>query len=262
MHSRIMTAGWILLLSPVGCGVGNSDPPGSLGPGLIPSATAQVPGAAAEAGGGAAAGSSSSGSAGTGSDASAGGSGGSGSSGGPIGSSSSGGIAGGSGSGGSGGSAADAAAPAIPPPRVTPDAFTGAPAFVSKTGSSPHNAGKSCMASGCHATGGGGGDAPPFLIGGTVYQDYAGTIPAPGVEVRVLDSKGNAVSVYSGTNGNFYVNAGSAVAFPAMVGARDATTTRPMVTALTGTMGSCASTGCHVVGGTPASGAYYPIHVP
>jgi hypothetical protein len=82
----------------------------------------------------------------------------------------------------------------------------------------------------------------------------------------VLDSTGKSVSVYSGANGNFHIGMGSGVTFPAIVGARDATIVRPMVTTLTAmgsmTMGSCASAGCHVVGGSPATGAYYPIHVP
>jgi hypothetical protein len=115
------------------------------------------------------------------------------------------------------------------------------------------------MSSGCH---GAGADAGGFLIGGTVYADYAGTIPAPGVEIRVRDMAGKAVSVYSGQNGNFFIGLGAGISFPAIVGARDGMTTRPMVTVLTGTMGSCASAGCHIVGGTPTTGAYYPIHVP
>ena len=158
------------------------------------------------------------------------------------------------GSGGSGGISSGN----LPPPRGAPDAFAGAPAYVSTIGRSAHNAGQSCMKSGCH---GAGGAADGLLIGGTVYADYAGTIPAPGVEIRVLDMAGHAVSVYSGQNGNFYVG-GAAVTFPAIVGARDGKTTRPMVTALTGTMRSCAAAGCHIVGGSPATGAYYPIHVP
>lgn len=145
------------------------------------------------------------------------------------------------------------------PPRVVPDAFAGAPPFVSMMGRGAHNPGQSCMKSGCH---GAGGNADGFLIGGTVYADYAGTIPAPGVEIRVRDMAGNAVSVYSGQNGNFYIGNGGGVTFPAIVGARDGMTTRPMVTVLTGTMRSCASAGCHIVGGSPMTGAYYPIHVP
>jgi hypothetical protein len=173
-------------------------------------------------------------------------------------------AAGGGGSSGSSGGTSPAGA-------ATPDAFVGAPAYVSQVGSSAHNPGTACTKSGCHGPGGG---ETPFIIGGTVYKDYKGTIPAPGVEIRVKDMAGHAASVYSGTNGNFYIttNAGG-VTLPAVVAARDGTTVRPMITPLTvagfgvgvGTMGACASVGCHITGGTdggPVSGAYYPIHVP
>src|SRR6202022_1592500 len=76
--------------------------------------------------------------------------------------------------GGSGGGPSPAGA-------AIPDPFVSAPAFTSPGGSSAHNPGTSCMQSGCHGPGGG---ETPFVIGGTVYQDYSGTIPAPGVEIR------------------------------------------------------------------------------
>lgn len=116
------------------------------------------------------------------------------------------------------------------------------------------------MQSGCH----GSGNIESFLIAGTVFKDYAGTIPYPGVEVRVQDANGRTYTTYSRSNGNFYMGGGGgSLALPAIVAARDATTTRPMVTQLTTAgMGSCASAGCHVVGGSPSTGAYYPIHVP
>jgi hypothetical protein len=118
------------------------------------------------------------------------------------------------------------------------------------------------VGSGCH---GPVGPETSFLIAGTVYKDYKGTIPYPGVEVRVQDQAGNAISTYSCQNGNFYIGTGRAgsLALPALVSARDSTTARPMVTQLTTAgMGSCAMGGCHIPGGAPASGAYYPIHVP
>lgn len=147
-----------------------------------------------------------------------------------------------------------------PPPTAYTDPFAGAPAYVSTKpkGDTSHHPGEGCGNQGCH---GKGGDGPSFLIGGTVYTDYAGTTPAVGVEIRVVDTSNNAVSTYSQSNGNFYISSGSAngVVFPAVVGARDGTTTRPMITQLTGSMGTCAQNGCHV--GTDAGG-YYPIHVP
>jgi hypothetical protein len=146
------------------------------------------------------------------------------------------------------------------------DPFSGAPAYSAQGsgGGASHNAGKSCMAQGCHSSAGGQSGAPSFLIGGTVYQDYFGQTPAVGVEVRIVDSVGNAASAYSDSGGNFYIRSSSSngVTFPAIVGARDATTTRPMIRQLTSSMGSCAQSPCHVAGGSPSSGAYYPIHAP
>jgi hypothetical protein len=140
------------------------------------------------------------------------------------------------------------------------DPFAGAPAYASQTGQSSHNPGQSCMQSGCH-----GGEAPGFLIGGTVYTDYKGTTPAVGVEVRIVDSAGHAASAYSGPNGNFHIPSGTnGVTFPAAVGARSGSISRPMITTLTSSMGSCGQTHCHLPGGGPPSGTgnYYPIHVP
>lgn len=167
-----------------------------------------------------------------------------------------------------------------PPPTPFTDPFTGAGAYASKKGGggdTPHNAGKACGGDdnkGCHSSGGGGGDhGPALLIGGTVYQGYppeagvpvdGGTVaqlPAAGVEIRVLDEQGNAISTYSYSNGTFYIEASKAgaVTIPAWVGARDGTTARPMITELTGNMGNCSQTGCHV--GTE-NGGYYRVHVP
>jgi len=143
------------------------------------------------------------------------------------------------------------------------DPFGGAPPYSAQTGSSSHNAGMSCTKAGCH---GSIAAASSFLIGGTVYVDYKGTTPAPGLEVRIVDSAGHAASAYSGPEGNFYIMSAnaSAVTFPAVVGARGAQGTRPMITTLAVNMGSCGQTPCHLPGGGPLSstGNYYPIHVP
>jgi hypothetical protein len=175
-----------------------------------------------------------------------------------------------------------------PPPTAFTDPFAGAPAYSSKKGGGggAHNAGRACGGdnnSGCHSPNGGNGDhGPPLLIGGTVYEGYppdggitvmvdagdAGIIaqnvaqlPAAGVEIRVLDEQGNAMSTYSSSNGTFYieVSKAGALALPAWVGARDSTSTRPMITELTGNMGNCSQSSCHV--GTE-NGGYYRVHVP
>jgi hypothetical protein len=148
---------------------------------------------------------------------------------------------------------------------VVLDPFANAPAFVSTPGATTHNPGLSCIQTGCHATSGGTA-APDFFLGGTVYTDYTGQKPAIGAEIRVVDAAGHAVSVYSGPQGNFYVGAAAAkdLTFPVAVGARDGTTTRPMITSLQSGQTSCALKGCHATGGGPTTntGSYYPIHVP
>jgi len=143
--------------------------------------------------------------------------------------------------------------------------FAGAPAYSAQGGGdTAHHAGESCIQGGCHNFA---SDPPKLLIGGTVYSDYAGMTAAAGVEVRIVDSAGHAASAHSTSNGTFYIMSGSAngVTFPAIVGARNGTTERPMITTLsTASMGSCGQTKCHVAGGGPQTntGNYYPIHVP
>jgi hypothetical protein len=122
-----------------------------------------------------------------------------------------------------------------------------------------HHVGESCGAGSCHGAGTCGA-APCFLIGGTVYSEYKGTVAAPSVEIRVLDMQGHAASCYSGPNGNFRLPTDAGVTLPAIIGARDGTTTRPMVTTLAN--GMCGTSGCHNPMASPATGAYYPVHVP
>jgi len=167
----------------------------------------------------------------------------------------------------------DAGAPAAGDGASFQDPFAGAgPYSAPDGGKGSHNAGKSCIESGCHVASSTcivGGTACPFVIGGTVYLDYKGAAEAgaPGVEVRIVDSAGHVTSTYSGPEGNFYIMStnSAGVTFPAVVGVRDADGTRPMITALTAaSLGSCGQATCHIPGGGPLSntGNYYPIHVP
>lgn len=127
-----------------------------------------------------------------------------------------------------------------PPPPPPPSVFNGAGAFVASTAGDTHNAGQNCM-NGCHNHG--------FTFAGTL-KDGAGNGVA-GAEVRLVDSSGAAITVHTGTNGNFH----SATPFsgPAHVGARTATKAVDMVGMITA--GGC--NGCHATGGTAT-----PIHVP
>lgn len=140
-----------------------------------------------------------------------------------------------------------------PPPTPFNDPFANAPPYAA--GSEFKHEDKATPGQSCATTGSGCHEHPEK--GGWVFKDYAGTIPAAGVEIRVVDAHGNAQSTYSNSKGMF--NFPSGVSFPAVVGARDATYQRPMITALTSGMDDCNQSGCH---GSADAGGYYPIHVP
>jgi hypothetical protein len=125
---------------------------------------------------------------------------------------------------------------------TAPSVFDGAPAFVSSTASSTHNAGKNCMG-GCHDHG--------FTFAGTLTDGNGNAVA--GAEVRLVDANGQAITVHSGPTGNFHSS--TPFTAPAHVGARDATHVVNMVTPLQSTNGGC--NGCHATGGTTA-----PIHLP
>ena len=140
-----------------------------------------------------------------------------------------------------GGPSADGGAPPPPPPPPS-NVFTGAPGFVSQVASSTHNAGQNCMG-GCHNHG--------FTFAGTLTDGNGN--PVAGAEVRLVDANGTGISVHTGSNGNFHSS--TPFVAPAHVGARNATNTSLMVTALTSANGGC--NGCHKTGGTTT-----PIHLP
>jgi hypothetical protein len=136
-------------------------------------------------------------------------------------------------------SCVDGGAPPPPPPT---DVFTGAPAFVSQTAGGTHNAGKNCMG-GCHNHG--------FTFAGTVTNGAGAGVA--GAEVRLVDANGKAISVYTGSNGNFHSS--TSFVAPAKVGVRNAAAKAIMITGLTAAQGGC--NGCHATGGTQT-----PIHLP
>lgn len=145
----------------------------------------------------------------------------------------------------------------------TPGAFTGAPAFVSMRGPGTRHdehrignegdgdpAGRGCLSSGCHD----GDEGPRFFAGGTVFLDVAGTTPASGVEVRIRDGAGNAVSAFTDERGNFFVRweDRDATTLPARTGARGGGATWLMSGETP--HGDCNSSACH-------GGAAGPIHL-
>jgi hypothetical protein len=135
-----------------------------------------------------------------------------------------------------------------PPPSIV---FEGAPAFVARTGPSAHNAGRECMS--CHRNGG--GDAPQFSLGGTLYDANGRALG--GAEVRIVDANGKASSVYTATNGTFYQN-GSGFSAPAHIGVRNAAASAEMFTALQSSNGGACSS-CHCTGAGCTIGL---IHLP
>jgi len=121
--------------------------------------------------------------------------------------------------------------------------FAGQPAYALGTQvDGHHNPGQDCMGS-CHNHG--------FTFAGTIY-DGSGTAVS-GAEIRLVDSTGQGISVYAGTDGNFYTT--TAWTGSAMVGARNATNTQLMVVSISSSQGGCNS--CHASGGTTS-----PVHLP
>lgn len=147
---------------------------------------------------------------------------------------------------GDGGAQADAApvtdAGASGDAAATPSGvFAGAPAFVASTAGKTHNAGKNCMSS-CHNHG--------FSFAGTLTT--AAGAPVVGAEVRLVDATGAAISVHTGSTGNFHSS--TPFTAPAKVAVRDAIKVAAMVTPLQATNSGCNA--CHAAGGTTA-----PIHL-
>jgi hypothetical protein len=150
---------------------------------------------------------------------------------------------------GSCGGDADGGGAPPPPPPPPASVFKNAPAFTAQTGPRAHNAGKDCMS--CHRTGG--GEAPRFSFGGTLY-DQKGS-PVAGAEVRLVDASGKAVSAYTSSTGTFY--SGTTFAAPAHVGARSATASSEMLSELQAADGACSS--CHCTGANCTVGL---VHLP
>lgn len=156
-------------------------------------------------------------------------------------------------SGGGDGGGNDAGSDASSDAATPVNAFTGAGAFVMKTGpnttKSDHGNGgnpakQGCLQAACHAAG---GEGPRWFAGGTVYKDKAATMPAAAVEVRLRDAAGHSLVTNTDNLGNFYVRAADAtnaqLAFPLHVGVRDATTTKLMSATIAN--GDCNSAACH-----------------
>lgn len=118
-----------------------------------------------------------------------------------------------------------------------------------------HRPGEPCLT--CH-----GGSGPAKLqlsVGGTVYLDQGGGMPAPGAMVEIEDIVGNVYDVEANSVGNFFVALSDfAPKYPTQmqVTAADGSITLQMLTHV-GRDGSCAD--CHTPTAGPTSAG--PIYV-
>lgn len=103
-----------------------------------------------------------------------------------------------------------------------------------------HNAGKDCLISGCHSSGG----WKRFSIGGTIYTDAEGAATRAGAQIKVVDANGITVNLTSDQIGNFYSTQSMTAPFLITVSYRGRKVRMPG--AASG--GGCNAGGCHVVG--------------
>lgn len=137
-------------------------------------------------------------------------------------------------------------------PKVDPNPFAGAPAYVNTLGPSARKtqhpftndnpAGRACF--NCH---GDLGAATPMAFGGTVYTTAGGTTGAARVEVRVKDQDGKAISAWSDADGNFFffVNPNGDLNLPGHAGIRNAKGKKVM----SGTIANGNCNSCHNANG-------------
>lgn len=117
-------------------------------------------------------------------------------------------------------------------------------------------AGHSCVNE-CHSAGGAAvtlSQTAAFSAAGTVYTDGTGATAVPaGVEVRIRNPDGKAVSAYTDDNGNFFIRQSDfTIQTGASAGVRNATQPMLMVSTLAAGAagGACANgNGCHATGG-------------
>lgn len=103
-----------------------------------------------------------------------------------------------------------------------------------------HNAGKDCLTSGCHASGG----WKRFSVGGTIYTDAEGTAAMAGAQIEAVDAHGVTVNLTSDQIGNFYSVQSMTAPFTITVSYRG----RMVKMTGTASSGGCNADSCHVVG--------------
>ncbi|MES0490137.1 MAG: hypothetical protein ABUK01_09105 [Leptospirales bacterium] len=111
----------------------------------------------------------------------------------------------------------------------------------SATSNTSHNAGQSCIETGCHAD-----SSPTFAIAGTVYSAGTGGNTASGVKITVKDATGtNTIgTLTSDDSGNFYTTDTTTYPNATYVFSTKNGVMTPTVTTLPAD-GSCNQGGCH-----------------
>ena len=149
---------------------------------------------------------------------------------------------------------------ATPPAAFTHTAATAGPLDSRK--------GMGCVTLGCHLEGQTGPGAPAYVFAGTVYKDIAGTIPQPGVVIRLFPTTGNTktsvAKAITDADGNFYIQNPALTAFPyntdvTACGADSvAQGIRPMVGIITKVEANCnAGNTCHQASPTKTATPVY-----
>lgn len=103
-----------------------------------------------------------------------------------------------------------------------------------------HNAGKDCLTSNCHASGG----WKRFSLGGTIYTDSEGTAARVYAQIKAVDANGTTVNLTSDRLGNIYSAKSMTTPFTIRISYRGRMVKMPG----TASGGGCNADGCHVVG--------------
>ncbi len=103
-----------------------------------------------------------------------------------------------------------------------------------------HNAGKDCLTSGCHASGG----WKRFSVGGTIYTDAEGADAMAGAQIEVVDAHGITVNLTSDQIGNIYSAESMTAPFTITISYRGRMVKMPGAAS----SGGCNADSCHVVG--------------
>jgi hypothetical protein len=110
-----------------------------------------------------------------------------------------------------------------------------------------HNPGEACLD--CHVAGNA-SEAPPFVVGGTLFTSIKGSTPVVGATIVLVDATGATLSLVSAQNGNFWTS--TSLTFPIRVTASSCPNAVAMLNAQQ--VGNCNTTGCH--------GSNSQIHLP